>query len=346
MRKTTVAAVLLMLVFTPFVLMLRFWPAYAQVCADNVAAPVVFLFSRLTQHIPFPIAEVLVVAAAALLLCFLGRAIVHSVRARSCAALRGFGGALALCLACVFALYAVGWAPLTRVHPVSDRLPDAIYTAVDLNDHCEELAGKANALRKIVGGSQLPYRSGKVMRLAREAVQSVDFMPLRPALPKTARYPEWMRAMGIAGIYFPWTGEAIVSTLEADLALPFAACHELAHQCGIAREDEANLIAYLACMKGDGYFRYSGTLYALRYGLEALREADFSAWVAVRRELTDDVLRDLTAITGKPKSELDFADLFKENISEVFLRMGGQEGLNSYGRMTALLMAYQREAHS
>ena len=59
-------------------------------------------------------------------------------------------------------------------------------------------------------------------------------LPLVPA--KWTRFPALFSALGIAGLYFPFTGEAIVNGDDLPDTLPFTICHELAHQAGFARE--------------------------------------------------------------------------------------------------------------
>ena len=102
--------------------------------------------------------------------------------------------------------------------------------------------------------------------------------PLPAGAVKTARYPEWMTALGISGLYSPWTGEAIVSPLAAPAALTFTACHELMHLAGIADEGQANIAAWSACHRLGGETADSADLWALRYALATLMEADADAW--------------------------------------------------------------------
>lgn len=69
----------------------------------------------------------------------------------------------------------------------------------------------------------------------------------------------WMiTKIGIEGYYSPLSGEANVNMRLPLTALPFVTCHEIAHQLGVAREDEANLVGYLvASNSSDPYFQYS-----------------------------------------------------------------------------------------
>lgn len=64
--------------------------------------------------------------------------------------------------------------------------------------------------------------------------------------------------IGIEGYYSPLSGEANVNMRLPRTALPFVTCHEIAHQLGVAREDEANLVGYLVASNStDPYFQYS-----------------------------------------------------------------------------------------
>ena len=51
----------------------------------------------------------------------------------------------------------------------------------------------------------------------------------------------------IAGMYFPFTVESNINADGPFFTIPATMGHEMAHQCGFMREDEANFIGYLAC---------------------------------------------------------------------------------------------------
>lgn len=63
---------------------------------------------------------------------------------------------------------------------------------------------------------------------------------------------------GFTGYYNPFTGEAQVNTYVPDFLRPFVACHEIGHQLGYAKEDEASAVGYLAALhSGDSLLLYS-----------------------------------------------------------------------------------------
>ncbi|WP_288880586.1 DUF3810 domain-containing protein [Pedobacter panaciterrae] len=78
--------------------------------------------------------------------------------------------------------------------------------------------------------------------------------------------------IGIEGYYNPISGEANVNMRLPAIALPFVTCHEIAHQLGIGREDEANLIGYLvAANSADPNFQYSASYAMLKSILFEIR---------------------------------------------------------------------------
>ncbi len=75
-----------------------------------------------------------------------------------------------------------------------------------------------------------------------------------------------MYQAGYDGVYFPFSLEANYNTYISDIRYPHVACHELAHLKGYIYEDEADFIAYLACVGSDDeQLQYAGYLGVLDY---------------------------------------------------------------------------------
>ena len=123
------------------------------------------------------------------------------------------------------------------------------------------------------------------------------------ALPvKLARYPEWMSALGIAGLFSPWTGEALADPEAAPEARPFTCVHELAHLEGIADEGAANLAAWEKCLNAGGPFADSARLWALRYAMGQLCQQDEGAWLAARRRMGEGLLETFIQCGGEAEA--------------------------------------------
>jgi hypothetical protein len=154
---------------------------------------------------------------------------------------------------------------------------------------------------------------------------------------------------GIAGIYMPFTGEANVNILVPDATLPSTICHEMAHQRGFAREDEANFIGYLACKySNDADFQYSGYLLALIYSMNALYAYDEASYYELVKTYSPGLVRDLKYDSDFWKQFEGPAEKAQERINDAYLKSNKQaDGIYSYGRMVDLLLAeYKTSQHS
>lgn len=144
------------------------------------------------------------------------------------------------------------------------------------------------------------------------------------------------------GFFFPYTAEANLNADSPVCLLPSTIAHELAHLRGVAREDEANFCAVVACMEsGDEEYRYSGALLAYIYLGNALYSADYDAWREVYSTLSEEVRADLRANNDYwARFETPAADV-SEKVYESFLQTYGDErGMQSYGACVDLLTVY------
>jgi len=149
----------------------------------------------------------------------------------------------------------------------------------------------------------------------------------------------------IAGFFSPWTMEAHYNSDMPGQSIPFVITHELAHVAGHMREDEANFIAYLASRNSAHIdFRYSAVYVALSYVLNALRgNINAERYSELISLLPDQLLRDFAfARAYWHQFEGPVADM-ATRANDTYLRLNRQEdGVQSYGRMVDLLLAYYR----
>lgn len=102
--------------------------------------------------------------------------------------------------------------------------------------------------------------------------------------------------IGIEGYYNPLSGEANVNTKLPAWTVPFVTCHEISHQLGVAREDEANLVAYLVGSNSDDVdLRYAVNYNMLRYLLFELRFKSPEDYLALRNKIDPRVIANFKA---------------------------------------------------
>ncbi|WP_421946267.1 DUF3810 domain-containing protein [Pedobacter sp.] len=137
---------------------------------------------------------------------------------------------------------------------------------------------------------------------------------------------------GIEGYYAPLTGEANMNMNLPDFVKPYVSCHEIAHQLGIAYEDEANLLGYLTASNSpDLNYQYSANYEMLRYILFEIRIKSPEDYKLLHDKLSAGVLTDF-------KTEKEFwrkynGEMFgyMDAAFDSFLKLNNQKkGINSY----------------
>jgi hypothetical protein len=200
------------------------------------------------------------------------------------------------------------------------------------------------------GGRATPG-SGEIIKLLNEsydATPEFDFFPhgeLAP--PKPVYSSEVLTRLGISGIYFPFTAEPNYNADIPDFQLPFSIAHEMAHQRGVARESEANFVAYVVCINSrDPFVRYSG----YRNGLGVLSEL-FRVEPEKARELTKQLgtgyredSRRAALFWAKASGA---AGALSYRVNDLYLRANRvKAGAADYSNSTTLIIAYHLRQRS
>jgi len=164
--------------------------------------------------------------------------------------------------------------------------------------------------------------------------------------PKPMFFSYIMSHLNYTGVFFPLTGEANFNEHSPDCFIPATVTHEISHQRGVTREQDANFTSVLVCMESDDpNFIYSGALLAYTHLANALYLASYEAWAEAQSYIGDYARKDLIA------NHMYWQD-FKTTASEIseaaydgYLQNQGQElGTRSYGACVDLLVAYYGEA--
>ena len=199
------------------------------------------------------------------------------------------------------------------------------------------------------GASVMPYSLDEMERRLLDAYDKIcdkyDFVQRLRSNMKPITLSETMTYTHISGVYSYFTGEANLNTNFPDYTLPFTAAHEFSHQRGVAREDEANFMAFLVCISSDDpYIRYSGYLNMYEYVASAYYSADPDGYYEL-----------LSIMDARVRCELisysEFFDKYRESIAsdvsgvinDTYLKLQGTEGTKSYGLVVDLAVAYLKE---
>ncbi|MDD2955016.1 MAG: DUF3810 domain-containing protein [Oscillospiraceae bacterium] len=226
----------------------------------------------------------------------------------------------------------------------------------ELGDFCEELTALTVSLREQVPedgegvscGDASFYETARKTRLAMDLLAE-DYPELAghyPA-PKPVFFSRALSASNLEGIFCPFTMEANVNRDSTAFSRASTLCHEQVHLRGFIREDEANYIAYLACLRSDDpMIRYSGAMLATIHSMNQLYEVDRERFVQIHSSYSAGMLRDLSAHSAYWKQFEGKISDFGNRVNDVYLKANHQQdGVQSYGRMVDLLLAEYRQRH-
>lgn len=227
------------------------------------------------------------------------------------------------------------------------------FTKEDLEQLCIYLIEEANRYRNYIKEDPkgvMMLAEGKRHVISRANIGYKNMSDAYPMLmgeygkPKIVLSSKLMSYTGIAGIFFPFTIEANVNGDMPDASFPSSIAHEMAHQRGYAREDEANFISYLTCTANpDIEYKYSGTILALIHSTNALYRVDREKAIEIRELYNPGLQRDLEDINSYWRKFDGPVERASNKINDTYLKANNQkDGVASYGRMVDLLLSYYK----
>ncbi len=346
-----------LLLLFPLTLLLRACaehiPSFADLYCDRIYRYVSRFGHRVSGLFPFSVGEWLLYVGMAAIIVFIVAVIVVTVK-RKGKRLRTLLSSI-VSLACavsvtLFLFYTnCGLNYYRSDFQTLSGLSTKPTSADTLYDTCVWLAQNAahsgqNVSRDDKGEMKL---SGDTSHLAAQYVnhlhQKYDFIYDGYGSPKGVLASRGMSFCCITGVYFPFTFEANVNTDIPAYSIPETMCHELCHVRGFMHEEDANFLAFLACIHSDNDdFVYSGSMLALAYASNALYSADKDKYYRLVSEYyTDEMMTDIHRHTEYwQQFETPVAETASQ-LNDIYLRSNAQDnGIKSYGKMTDLVIAY------
>ena len=324
--------------------------AFCDFINSTVCAVYRFVMAKISSILPFSIFEVLIylVLPIVALLIFLAVKVFRDKVARIRYVLTLLGVVLLL-----YSTYILALGIPYNVTPLAYRLelPSVKVAEDNLYDTAKLLLDESNALAERLefdesGAAVMPYSTDELSRKISAAYDSLsekyDFIPGYSSRVKPIATKDAMSQLHILGIYSYFTGESNINVHYPDFNIPYTTAHEFAHQRGIAREDEANFIAFLVCLESDDDFiRYSAYVRLYDYVASALYRTDKDRYYDLLDGMSD-------AVRGELIADSEVYERFADNllgkisnkINDLYLKANGTEGEISYGLVTRLAVAY------
>ncbi len=323
---------------------------------ETISVFVRFILSSLTYILPFSLFELLIILVIPLLILavvlLVKRGKTQKDRVRCLVSLIGV---ISLIFTSYIYTLGVGYhttqlAEKIGIENKRDVTVTELYQTVNIVvDELNKLAEKCELED---GETHMPYSFDDMSKRLIVAYDNVNarysLLANFPSRAKPVYFSTVMSDLGISGIYSFFTGEANVNVEYPDYYIPFTAAHELAHQRGIARENEANFVAFLVCINSDDdYIRYSGYLNIYEYLSSALYRADKDLYYEVRARLSETALADMRASnTVYQKHKDSILGKINDRLNDAYLKANGTEGVVSYGYVVRLAVSYYENMDS
>ena len=225
------------------------------------------------------------------------------------------------------------------------------YTTEKLISLSETLIDRSNKLhREIVSNDSLKvnydYSKSEMFDITLDGYKHIqkDFPELtyKGEALKRSIFSLPLTYMGFNGYLNPLTNEAQVNTIIIPYKLPTTASHEIGHQLGFAKENEANFISCLVTMNHPNLrFRYSGYTFALSYCLSELYRRDQAKAEELICTINPGILKNYREVEEFwLKHQNPFEPLFKATYNRYLIANNQIDGMKSYSYVVALLVNY------
>lgn len=330
--------------------------AWMNALADHVTIPLRRGLGELCYRVDFSVMEVLYVLAALLALAYLVWSVIAVVRARGRRVRRAYGAVLgAVCaLVTVYTLFFFLWGLSFWTDSFQDK--SGIYAQpVAPEDLKAVTACFAEQTARSAGG--VPRDENGVFSLSWQEIladsphvydaleEEFPFLAFEDRGVKPMFFSRLMSRMDFTGFYCAYTGESNVNIDSPACLLPSTVTHELAHQRGVASEQECNFLAVLAATtSGNPAYVYSGWLMGYIYLGNALYTLDPEAYWAIRETLPETVRADLADNNAYwAQFQNSAAKKVSNKVYDSMLKAYGEtRGIQSYGTVVDLLVAYYK----
>ncbi len=230
----------------------------------------------------------------------------------------------------------------------------ADYTHHELVLLTEQLIQKANFYQEQLTPTDstkvsIPYSREEVNQLAisgyQHLAQHYPTLNYQTQSIKSSLFSTVLTYMGFSGYINPWTNEAQINAKIPSFKWPSVTAHEMGHQLGYAKENEANFMACLNTISHTNpYFKYAGYTFALQYCLNEVYLEDKDKGKKLLATLNPGVRKNYAEVQQFWEAHQNpFEPIFKYVYGK-YLKVNNQpEGMQSYSYVVALLVNYYQE---
>lgn len=225
------------------------------------------------------------------------------------------------------------------------------YTVRDLDSLTFILERRLNASatlvdsikRKSLDRNKNLFREG--IKAYKQIETSLPFLTYQNPSIKPSLFSHIGHYFGFTGYYNPFSGEAQIKTTIPFFLKPFIVTHEIGHQLGYAKENEANFVAFFACRSSsDPEFKYSLYYEMYQYAIRDLYQVDSVKARSYREQLHPQVKKDNRELIAYFTRSKNNVEPWVTSFYDEYLKLNNQpKGKMTYNEVVAWLIAYQKK---
>jgi len=229
-------------------------------------------------------------------------------------------------------------------------LPETTFDTTDVLVLQHLLLQKLNASKQTLLNTSAYYPSTKelfkrAIETYHESEKVYPFLEYPIPSLKSSFYSSAGNYLGFTGYYNPFSGEAQVNTKVPKFLQPYIATHEIGHQIGYAKENEASFAGYLAAVNsGDTLFHYSAYLDLFIYANREVFYFDSAGAKLTLDSLIPQVKNDIEEWKNFSLAHRSFIEPAITWMYGNFLKMNEQpKGMRSYNEVIFMLLKYYKK---
>lgn len=338
-KKRLIAISILLGTFLILILIRRIVWVSEYIFARGFSRYYGLVVGKITSIIPFSIFEILIIAAIILGIIFLFKS---GRRLRRKQWERLIKGSLNLIIVVVSVLLVYTMTASMNYY----RLP------VELNVYAEDVDNDdiltisnhflndfnnlaINMTRDNDGNIISPYTDRQLAKIMREEFKKLDSRYYNSFVPlvKPIIFSRFMSYNWVTGVSFQPTAEPNINRNMPSFDKPFTMAHEIAHNLGVMREDEANLIAaYITLSSSNDFVRYSGYMNTF-YSVTGMVRYSNGATISNQfyDSIHNNIFNDYNYVFEYWASFESIIDKISSYLNDLYLKMQGQpDGVGSY----------------
>lgn len=248
-------------------------------------------------------------------------------------------------------IYQCFWGMLYFQKPIIEKIPKKNFSDQDLKNLTIKYLNLCKETReKVSEDSNGIFIINDVQKIEQEILSQQENLPTQITTKTTisilsvkpSLYNHLMNYTGILGYYNPFTAESQYNPNLPATQLPFTLAHEMSHQLGFAREQEASFIAYL-CAKNSVNMdlQYSAQLYVLKSLLRNLSSKNKPFVKEILSLYSEKMEKDrINELAFHEKHKGFLSDAFGFT-NDLFLKSNQQDGSITYSYFIRLLALYE-----